>query len=299
MYIRKKISRIVNSETGFAYLVLIPIVVLIFFMAYLPAIQSFCFSLKYYNVKLPWKTRFTGLNNYMEILKDPGFWQAFWRSCYFVVISVSLILSIAMGFALTLNQNFKGRSVVRTLIMLPWAIPPVVNGFIWKWFLNGDYGFLNGLLYQLGIISKYRPWLADPFSALNWAIVTFVWRFTPFVTILLLGALQSIPPEIYDASKVDGADAKSRFFYITLPLIRPTLVIAMIVIMIYSFTVFDEIYTLTGLDPATKTLMMYDYELTFEKGHFGLGSALAYLIGIFMFVMAYFYIKAIYREVER
>jgi len=295
---RKRLEKIINNEKRLAYLILVPVAVLIFFMAYLPVIQSFRFSLMYYNTRLPWKTHFVGLRNYLKILNEPAFLSALERSAYFVIIAVGLILSIAMSFALLLNGRFKGRSVIRTLVILPWAIPPVVNGFMWKWLLNGDYGFLNGLLYQLGFISTYHPWLMHPFAALNWAILTFVWRFTPFVTILLLGALQSIPEEVYDSAKVDGANARTRFWYITLPLIRPLLTIALIVIMIYSFTVFDEIYALTGLDPATKTLMMYDYELAFEKGQFGLGSALAYMIAIFMFMMAYFYIKSIYREVE-
>jgi len=289
---------VADNERWLAYLILVPVVILIFFMAYLPAIQSFRFSLMYYNTGLPHKIRFIGLDNYLRILNDPLFLEALKRSVYFVIIAVGLILSIALGFALVLNENFRGRSTLRALVMLAWAIPPVVNGFMWKWLLNGDFGFLNGVLYQLRLISSYKPWLKDPFAALNWAVLTFVWRFTPFVTILLLGALQSIPVQVYDAARVDGANARSCLWHITLPLIRPMLTIALTVIMIFAFTVFDEIYTLTGLDPATKTLMMYDYELAFEKGRFGLGSALAYIIGIFMFLMAYFYIKSIYKEVE-
>ena len=294
----KLLKRILDSERGLAYSVLIPVSVLIFFMAYFPAIQSFRFSLMYYNTRIPWRTHFVGLKNYLKILEDPNFYSALWRSGYFTAMAVVLIIPMALGFALVLNQNIRWRSILRTLVILPWAIPPVVNGFMWKWLLNGDYGFLNGILYQLGLISDYKPWLKEPFSALNWAVLSFVWRFTPFVTVLLLGALQSIPDMIYDAAKVDGAGSWARFRLITLPMIRHVLAIAVLIIMIYAFTVFDEIYTLTGLDPATKTLMMYDYELAFEKGRFGLGSALAYTIGGVIFVMAFFYIRSLYREVE-
>jgi len=294
----RKLKKLIDTEAGLAYLILIPTSVIIFLMAYLPALQSFKFSLMHYNVRVPWKIYFVGVKNYIKILQDPNFYNALWRSLYFTVVSVVIIIPLAMIFALTLNQEFKFRGILRAIVILPWAIPPVVNGFIWKWMLNGDYGFLNGILYQIGVISTYHPWLKNPFAALNWAILTFVWRFTPFVTILLLGALQSIPQMIYDAAKVDGAGAWSRFRYITLPMIKGILSIAIILISIYSFTVFDEIYTLTGLDPATKTLMMYDYELAFEKGKFGLGSALAYMLGIFLFVMAALYIRRISREVE-
>ena len=295
---QESFCNIADNEKWLAYLILMPVVILIFFMAYFPAIQSFKFSLMYYNTRLPARAHFIGLNNYIKILRSPLFFEALKRTAYFVLIAVGMILCIALVFSLVLNESFKGRSILRALVMLAWAIPPVVNGFMWKWLLNGDFGFLNGILYQFGLISSYKPWLKDPFAALNWATLTFVWRFTPFVTILLLGALQSIPLELYDSAKVDGAGARSCLWYITLPLLRPMLTIALIIIMIFAFTVFDEIYTLTGLDPATKTLMMYDYELSFEKGRFGLGSALAYIIGIFMFLITYFYIKSIYKEVK-
>ena len=295
---QRSLSAIIDNQKWLAYLILAPVVILIFFMAYFPAIQSFRFSLMYYNTRLPERIHFVGLNNYIRILKDPLFLEALKRTAYFVVIAVGMILSIALVFSLVLNENFKGRSILRALVILAWAIPPVVNGFMWKWLLSGDFGFLNGILYQFGLISSYEPWLKDPFMALNWATLTFVWRFTPFVTILLLGALQSIPLELYDSAKVDGAGARSCWWHITLPLLRPMLTIALIIIMIFAFTVFDEIYTLTGLDPATKTLMMYGYELAFEKGRFGIGSALAYIIGILMFLITYFYIKSIYREVK-
>lgn len=289
---------VADNEKWLAYLILTPVVILIFLMAYFPALQSFRFSLMYYNTRLPGRIHFVGLNNYIRILQDPLFLEALKRTAYFVVIAVGMILGLALVFSLVLNENFKGRPILRALVMLAWAIPPVVNGFMWKWLLSGDFGFLNGILYQFGLISSYEPWLKDPFAALNWAILTFVWRFTPFVTILLLGALQSIPLELYDSAKVDGAGARACWWHITLPLLRPMLTIALIIIMIFAFTVFDEIYTLTGLDPATKTLMMYGYELSFEKGRFGRGSALAYVIGILMFFMTYFYIKSIYKEVK-
>lgn len=294
----KFLRKLIDSEKGLAYLILIPVSVLIFFMAYFPAIQSFRFSLMYYNTRLPAKIRFVGLENYMKILQKQDFLNALWRSGYFMLLSIVVIIPVAVGIAVVLNQNIKGRAILRTLIILPWAIPPVVNGFLWKWLLNGDYGFLNGILYQFGFISEYQPWLKEPFAALNWAVLTFVWRFTPFVTILILGALQSIPNSIYEAAKVDGAGIWSRFRFITIPMIRPILVIALVIIMIQSFTVFDEIYTLTGLDASTKTLMMYGYELAFERGRIGLGSALAYMIGIFMFAITMIYIKLLYKEVE-
>ncbi|WP_176226151.1 carbohydrate ABC transporter permease [Candidatus Hakubella thermalkaliphila] len=208
------------------------------------------------------------------------------------------VMGLALTFALVLNETFKGRAILRTLVILPWAIPPVVNGFMWKWILDGQFGALNGILYQLGIIAEYQSWLKDPFTALNFASLTFIWRFTPFVTLILLGALQSIPGELYEAAKVDGAGALMRFLYITFPLIKPIFWIGLILVGIFSFTVFDEIYALTGLDSSTKTLMMYAYETIFEKGRFGLGSALAYFIAIILFLLTSLYVRSIRRGPE-
>ena len=295
---QSKLSTLFDNEKLLAYLILLPVVFLIFLMAYLPIMQSLRFSFMNYNIAMPDKIRFVGLANYVKVFTDPLFYDALKRSTYFTIIAVVAVLIIAMGFALILNERFRGRSILRVILILPWAIPPVINGFMWRWILNGDFGLLNGILYQLGIISSYKHWLVDPFMALNFAVLTFVWGFVPFVTMLLLGSLQSIPPDLYEAAKVDGGGVWERFWHITLPLIRPMMVIGLIITTIAAFAVFAEIYSLTGLDPATKTLMMYNYELTFERGRIGTGSALAYVISIFMFLMAYLYIKSIYREVE-
>ena len=160
--------------------------------------------------------------------------------------------------------------------------------------MNGDYGALNGLLYQLGIIEEYQFWMADSLAALTFAVLTFVWRYTPFITILFLGVLQSIPGELYEQATVDGAGALRRFWYITLPMLSKVGAIAVILTLIAAFTVFDDIVTLTGSPTfyeATKTPMIYNYEVTFGMGRFGRGAAMAYLIGIFLFGLTFFYIR--------
>ncbi len=290
-----------NNERHLAYVIIIPGFLLLIIFAYLPALQSLRFSFWRYNIKMPHAFKFRGLYNYRKVLSDPVFWQSVGRVTYFMMIGGVLVMLFALGMALVLNQKFPGRGVLRTLVILPWAIPPVVNGFLWKWILNGDYGALNGLLYQLGIIGEYQFWMTNSLAALTFAVFTFVWRYTPFITILFLGGLQSIPGELYEQATVDGAGVLRRFWYITLPMLSRIGAIAIILTLIAAFTVFDDIVSLTGSSPfydATKTPMIYNYEVTFGMGRFGRGSAMAYLIGLLLFGLTFFYIRMSLKKEE-
>jgi len=287
----KNFSKWLDNQQHLAYTILIPALVLILALAYLPAIQSFRFSFLRYNIKMPARIRFNGLANYRAVLQDPMFGSSVLRVLYFMLIATVIVLLLSLAIALVLNHRFPGRGVLRTLVIIPWAIPPVVNGHLWKWIFNGEFGAFNGLLYQLGIIESYQFWLNQPFVALNLAAFTFIWRYTPFITVLFLGVLQSIPGELYEAARVDGAGPIGQFFYITIPAMRRIGAIAVVLILIYGFVVFDDIYALMGFDESTKTPMIYNYEVTFEMGRFGKGSAMAYLIGIFLFLLAFFYIR--------
>lgn len=299
---KNRISHWLNNERHLAYAIIIPSFLLLFTFAYFPALQSLRFSFLRYNIKMPQAIKFRGLYNYRKVLTDPVFWQTVGRVLYFMMLAGILVILLALGIALVLNQKFPGRGVLRTVVILPWAIPPVVNGFLWKWILNGDYGALNGLLYQLGIIEQYQFWMTNSLVALTFAVITFTWRYTPFITILFLGVLQSISDELYEQAKVDGAGALRRFWYITVPMLHRVGAIAIILTLIAAFTVFDDIVTLTGSYPAfydaTKTPMIYNYEITFRMGRFGRGSAMAYLVGVFLFGLTYFYIRMSLKKEE-
>ena len=287
----KNISRWLDNKTHLALTILIPSLILVFSFAYLPAIYSLRFSFLKYNIKLPAGIKFIGLDNYITVLQDPVFHSSVLRVLYFMIVSTILVLSISIMFAQVLNQKFRGRAFLRAMVIIPWAIPPVVVGHMWKWIFNGEYGAFNGILYQLGLIESYQFWLSDPFAAMNITVFMFVWRYTPFITILFIGALQSIPTELYDAAKVDGAGLIQKFFHITLASIKRITVISVILILIASFSVFDEIYALMEFNELTKTPMIYNYQLTFEMGRFGRGSAMAYLVGFFLFILAFVYLK--------
>lgn len=293
---RKRISAWLDNEQHLAYVILAPALVLLLGFAYYPAFQSFKFSMLRYNLKMPNRIKFNGLDNYIYVLKDPVFIASVLRVLYFMAVATIVVMLISLGISLVLNKRFRGRGILRAIVIIPWALPPVVNGHLWKWIFNGDYGALNGLLYQLGIIEDYQFWLNNSFVALNLAVFLFVWRYTPFITILFLGVLQSIPEQLYEAAEVDGAGVFRQFFYITLSSLSRIGGIALILTLIASFNVFDGIYALMEFSESTKTPMIYNYELTFEMGRFGRGSAMAYLVGFFLFIMTLIYIRTSFRK---
>lgn len=293
---RKKLSTWLDNETHLAWTILVPTLLLLLVFAYLPAIQSFRFSLLKYNLKMPNNIKFIGLENYIYILKDPTFQKTVLRVVYFMIVATASVLVISLGFAQVLNQAFPGKGFLRAVVIIPWAIPPVVNGHLWKWIFNGDYGALNGLLFQLGLIDDYQFWLSDPNVAINLSVFLFVWRYTPFITILFLGVLQSIPGQLYEAAMVDGAGVIRRLFAITIPYLSQIGGIAVVLTMIASFNVFDGIYALTEFSELTKTPMIYNYEITFDMGRFGRGSAMAYMVGLFLFLLTLFYMRMSFKK---
>ncbi len=288
---KNSLSKWLDNKQHLALAIIVPAMLLLIMFAYYPAFQSLRFSFLKYNIKQLGNIRFYGLKNYKNVLTDPVFLFSVVRVLYFMAVATVSVLFIALGMALVLNEKFPGRGILRAAVIIPWAIPPVVNGQLWKWIFNGDYGALNGFLFQLGIIKDYNFWLKQPFIALNFAVFIFVWRYTPFVTILFLGVLQSIPEQLYEAARVDGAGVFMRFYHITLASLRKIGGIAVILTLIASFSVFDGIYALTGFDEATKTPMIYNYEVTFDMGRFGKGSAMAYLVGIFLMALTFVYIR--------
>lgn len=290
------LSRRLDDEKTLAYVILFPTIALVVAFGHLPALSSLRLAFMRYNIKQPGRTGFVGLQNFVYVLSDPVFHASLLRVLWFMVFGLVTVLGISLFFALVLNEDFKGRGFVRAIVIIPWAIPPVVSGHMWKWILNGEYGALNGLLYQLGIISEYQFWLSEPFMALTAASFVFVWRYVPFVTILFLGVLQSIPHELYESASVDGAGVLRRFWSITLPQLLAIGAIAVVLTAITSFNVFDEIYALTGAQEVTRTPMIYNYETTFIQGRFGRGAAMAYLTGLVLFAFSIIYMRLSLKE---
>jgi multiple sugar transport system permease protein len=284
-----------------AWLFITPALLIVFGLVFLPIVRALWMSLHTIDLKRPGIGQpFVGLANYVDILGDPYFQDSLVRTVYFMVASIAIEMVLGVLVALLLNKPFRGRGLLRALILVPWALPITIDAAMWKWILNANYGALNSLLWQLGLISSYRPWLSDAHSAMLCVIGADVWKVTPLVVLLTLAALQTIPPTLYEAAVVDGANRWRSFWRITLPLITPTLVIVLLIRSMDAFRVFDIIYIMTSGGPAdsTKVLSYYTYLEAFSYLRFGRAAALSYLMTLFVGVLAFVYIKLLNREVE-
>lgn len=225
-------------------------------------------------------SRFVGLDHYRTLWGDQRLWQSLANTCYFAVVSVSLEIILGLGAALLLQQIFPARGLVRALVLTPWFVPTVVAARLWEWMYNPQFGVVNFLLVQSGLLREGVNWLGHPTLALHAAIVADVWKTMPFAALLLLAGLQTIPQDLYRAAQVDGASVVQRFWHITLPLLAPVLGITALFRILDALRVFDVVYVLTGGGPAntTETLSIYAYRLSFQTLQFGPGAAVAMVI---------------------
>ena len=295
---RWRASGVGYERPYFAFLLNTPALLIIVLLAGYPIIYSAWISLHKFNLKRPRVFDFIGLSNYRQILESEEFWSALWITLEFTGLVVVLVVLLGLAIALLLNREFPGRDIVRTLILLPWAIPPVVNGLMWQWIYDSKVGALNGLLVSLGLISEYRGWLSDPLSALLALVCADVWNTVPLAVVLLLAALQRIPGELYDAARVDGAGPFQLFRYVTFPWLAQPLLIVLILQTLAAIRAFDVIYVLTAGGPgtATTTLTWKTFLTTFDSLDFGLGNAYAYTISLITLALALGYFRILYRR---
>ena len=217
--------------------------------------------------------RFVGALNFELLATDPDWWRAVWNTLLFAIVSVTVETVLGLVIALTLNTNLRGRGPLRAAILIPWAIPTVVSAQMWGWMLHDQYGVINAVLLSLGIISAPWAWVADPSLAL-WSVVAVdVWKTTPFMALLLLAALQLVPRSVYEAARIDGLGPVGIFFRITLPLIRPGLMVAVLFRTLDALRVFDLMYVLTGNSPATASMSVYARQQLVDFQDVGFGSA--------------------------
>lgn len=234
---------------------------------------------------------FIGLENYAWTLTDPDFLDAIWRTLYFTGASVALETIVAIAVALLLNLDFRGRNVLRTLIILPWAVPTIVNAMMWRLIFHPEYGALNALLTQVGIADSYRSWLGDPAIAMNMIVLADAWKNYPLIAFVVLATLQTIPSELYDSAKVDGANAWQRFWNVTLPGIIGPLLVVVVLRTIDAFRVFDIIYVMTRGGPAdaTKTVTFFVYKEYFAYLRAGSGATYAVVVALICAVLIAIY----------
>jgi multiple sugar transport system permease protein/N,N'-diacetylchitobiose transport system permease protein len=282
-----------TREGRFALALLAPSIIVVFGIVVYPILKTLYTSL--FAVDTPFSGHFpwVGLDNYKFAIEQSDFWSAVLRTAYFTFVSTGFEIVFGIGIALLLYAPLRGRWLFRTIVVLPWALPTIVNGAMWRYFFNAQYGVVNAVLTQLGITSSYHAFLSSPFAALNIVIFADVWKNTSLVAFFLLAGLTTIPRDLYEAARVDGYGRWGAFVHITLPLLRPVLVVVLVLRTIEAFKVFDIIYVMTGGGPAngTQSIAFYTYQRAFSDEYFGYGSALAYLIVLFILGLAIVYIR--------
>lgn len=268
-----------------AWLYLAPTIVTLAAVAGYPLWRTVQLGFTDARLRFPLRTDWIGLDNYLYLATDPDWWQSVWNTLVFTAVSVGLETILGLAIALLVAGATRGKWLVRTAMLVPWAIPGVVAAQMWKWMLNDVYGVVNDLFMRLRIISEPQAWLAEPGLMMPSIIAIDVWKTTPFMALILLAGLQSIPREYYEAAKVDGATALQRLWRITLPLLQPALAVALIFRTLDALRVFDVVFITTGVQPATVTMSVYARQQLVSFFDLGYGSAVA--TGIFLVIALY------------
>ncbi len=293
-----KRKRKFDKQGRLAFWLLLPACIAVFGVIIYPMFRTLIVSLFQVNSALATVTPFVGLGNYFSVLSNSDFWASIGRTLYFTLVSTALELVLGLIVAGLLNAKLKWRWIFRTIVVVPWAIPTIVNAAMWKGIFNAQYGALNALLTQLGIIQSYQAWLGDPNIALNMVILADVWKTVPLVAFFLLAGLTSIPTELYEAAKLDRASWPRIFRSIVLPMLVPSISIVLVLRTVEAFKVFDIIYAMTRGGPidSTSTVAYYAYETAFSDQNFGTGSAIAYIITAFILALSAIYLRLLRRS---
>ncbi|MFB5762237.1 carbohydrate ABC transporter permease [Paenibacillus medicaginis] len=293
----KRSSRSFSSWNN--YLFVLPIVLFMLVFVLFPIVYNITLSLQDVNVyNFKKKHHFVGFENYVSTFKDPVFYTAFRNSIVFTVFS--LVFQFGIGFALALffNRRFPGRNLMRSLMLLAWMLPMVITASVFQWMLNGDYGVVNFILQSLGIIDQPYSWLSNQSTSLLSTIIANIWVGIPFNMIILLTGLQGMPEQLYEAAKLDGAGKLKQFRHITLPLMRPTILILIMLGIINTFKVFDIIFIMTAGGPvnSSNVLPIYSYQMSFTKFEFSQGASVSMIMFVILILIAMVYLRMTSKE---
>lgn len=263
------------------------------FMIY-PIVYNIFMSFKDVTIQnlIQGEQKFVGLQNFKTIFSDKYFWEAFQNTFVFLIFCLTFQFLFGFAFALYFNKKFKGSRWMRAVLLIAWMNPVIITGTIYKWLMAGDGGVFNYILMALGLISEPVNFLASPDTALGSVIFANIWVGIPFNMVILLSGLQSIPEDIYESASIDGAGAFRRFWHLTVPLMRPTILVLLLLGFIYTFKVFDIIYAMTGGGPAnaSQILPYYSYELSFKMFKFGEGAAVSTVSFAIILIFAAIYV---------
>jgi multiple sugar transport system permease protein len=282
----------------YPYLSVLPVLLIIALFAIYPIVHAVRMSFFKYLLTRPNEHPFVGLGNYIEVITSYYFKHSIQNTAVYTLAAVAGVVLYGLGVALLLNSAIKLANPLKIVILLPWALPAVVSGLLWKWILNADFGILNGLLMALGLIDSYIPFLADPTLAKASLIMAFIWKEGPLVAIFFLAGLQLIPQEYYEAAKIDGGGAWTIFRNVKVPLLRPVFLIVIVYETMAAILTFDTIYVMTGGGPADATSLIswFAYAEIFKGLNLGHGIALAIIIAAITLVLVLFYLRALRPE---
>ena len=244
-------------------------------------------------------SNFLGLTNYINLVKDGRFWIDVWHTFLFTVVSVSLEFVLGLCLALIMNQSIKGIGMIRTMGLIPWAIPTAVSAMMWKYMYDGDFGVIAHIFSKIGLIDTQAAMLMTPDGAMASAIIADIWKTTPYMALLLLAGLQVIDSGLYEAASIDGSGKVNTFFRISLPLLKPSIMVALLFRTLDAFRVFDLLSILTGGGPGngTETLSIYSNKLIFSQSNYGYGSAVVMGMFVCVAVIAFIYMKVLGADV--
>jgi multiple sugar transport system permease protein len=287
----------VNRENQLlGWLFALPAVAAVGTLIIYPLIHGFEQSIRSGGILLGQQPGWVGLRNYRDVIHDPEATQAIGHTVEYVLLAVSLELVLGLLVAVTLHRIFPGRGVVLAVLILPWALPSVVSGVLWRRVFDPDNGLLNALLLKLHVISQPHVWMAGGHTAIMFITLVHVWGVLPLVSLVFLAGLQSIPDEVYSASAVDGAGPLRQFQHITLPLLRPSIAVALTVGTLLAIGIFDEIYVLNGTALNTRSVLIDVYTTTFTQADFAHGTALAFLLAACTAAIGLLYALALRRR---
>lgn len=292
----------IRAKEKMGYLFLIPSLILIAVLVLYPVFETIRLSFFNYRIQtMALGETFIGLDNFKNILSDSEFFTSLKFTLVFTVVAVSLETIIGILFALIMNQKIPGQGIIRTAVLVPWAIPTIISGLMWKFMYSQQYGVINYILKTLKIITKNLPWLSNAQLAVVATIIADVWKTTPYMSLLILSGLQTIPPQMYEAAAIDGATKIQRFIHITIPLIKPVLSVAILFRTLATFRIYALISVLTSGGPAnaTQSLSLYTIKTYFNYGNLGYGAALATVTFIISLIISMFFLGSLKRKLQR
>lgn len=282
-----------KKENIYGYLLIAPALILIITIGVAPIVNTFLYSFQYRMLTDPNDVHWVGLDNFITLFRDPDFIACLWNTLAFAVLSVVLELTVGFIGALLMHKATRGKSLIRTAVLIPWAIPGIIVSYMFSFLFNDQLGVVNQLLMTAGILRENIAWLSHPAWAMMAVVFADTWKQFPYVALMLLAGLQTVPREQYESASVDGAGKFRQFFSITLPEIKSILLVVLLFRTMGAIRIFDIIFGMTGGGPAnsTSTLLFTAYKYLFGDMNFGLGSALSSIIFLLILAFSIFYIR--------